>query len=73
MLKSAVQQASLGRDEELGAIQRLDEQARRLERRARGPGVEELIATERRMSPAYGGRSVFGEERPSPEDDSDVG
>ncbi|HEX3248229.1 MAG TPA: DUF763 domain-containing protein, partial [Pyrinomonadaceae bacterium] len=51
VLKSAVQQARLGRDEELGAIKRLDEQARRLERRARGPGVEELIAQERRMSP----------------------
>jgi uncharacterized protein len=69
VLKSAVQQARLGRDEELGAIQRLDEQARRLERRARGPGVEELIAKERRMSPAYGGRSVFGEEQPVPDDE----
>ncbi|MBL6614547.1 MAG: DUF763 domain-containing protein [Reyranella sp.] len=64
VLKSAVHQAKLGRDEELDAIKRLDEQARRLERRARGPGVEELIAKERRMSPAYGGRSVFGEEPP---------
>lgn len=69
VLKQAVQQARLGRDEELGAIKRLDDQARRLERRARGPGVEELIAKERRMSPAYGGRSVFGEEKPSPDDE----
>jgi len=69
VLKAAVQQAKLGRDEELGAIKRLDEQARRLERRTRGPGVEELIASERRMSPAYGGRSVFGEEQPSPDDE----
>jgi hypothetical protein len=69
VLKSAVQQARLGRDEELGAIERLDEQARRLERRARGPGVEELIAKERRMSPVYGGRSVFGEEQPVPDDE----
>jgi hypothetical protein len=69
VLKSAVQQARLGRDEELDAIKRLDEQARRLERRARGPGVEEVIAKERRMSPAYGGRSVFGEEKPVPDDD----
>ncbi len=69
VLKSAVQEAKLGRDEELDAIKRLDEQARRLERRARGPGVEELIAKERRMSPAYGGRSVFGEEKPSPDED----
>ena len=64
VLKAAVQQARLGRDDELDAIKRLDDQARRLERRARGPGVEELIAKERRMSPAYGGRTVFGEEKP---------
>jgi hypothetical protein len=69
VLKSAVQQAKLGRDEELGAVKRLDEQARRLERRARGPSVEALIATERRMSPAYDGRSVFGIERPSADDE----
>ena len=61
VLKSAVQQAKLGRDEELDAIKRLDDQARRLERHASGPSVEELIAEERRISPAYGGRSVFGE------------
>ena len=69
VLKSAVHQAKLGRDEELDAIKRLDDQARRLERRARGPSVEELIAKERRMSPAYGGRSVLGEERPLPDED----
>jgi hypothetical protein len=69
VLKSAVQQAKLGREEELGAIKRLDEQARRLERRARGPGVEQLIAKERRMSPAYGGRSVFGIEQPIPDEE----
>jgi hypothetical protein len=60
VLKSAVQQAKLGREEELGAIRRLDDQARRLERHASGPGVEALIAEERRMSPHLGGRSVFG-------------
>ena len=37
VLKSAVQNAKLGRDEELGALQRLDDQARRLERHAVGP------------------------------------
>jgi uncharacterized protein len=36
VLKSAVQKAKLGRDEELGALKRLDEQARNLERHARG-------------------------------------
>ncbi len=69
VLKSAVHQARLGHGEELGAIQRLDEQARLLERRARGPGVEELIAAERRASPGYGGRSVFGFERPAADDE----
>ncbi|MFZ5779072.1 MAG: DUF763 domain-containing protein [Pseudomonadota bacterium] len=67
VLKSAVQQAQLERDESLDAIRRLDEQARRLERHARGPNLEELIATERRMSPSLGGRSVFGEEQDADE------
>jgi hypothetical protein len=66
VLKSAVRQARLGNDEELGAIQRLDEQARSLERRARGPSLEMLIADERAASPHYGGRSVFGEEKLEP-------
>ena len=60
VLKSAVQKAKLGRDEELAAIKRLDKQARFLERRARGPSVENLIAEERERSHAYGGRTIFG-------------
>jgi uncharacterized protein len=64
VLKSAVQKAKLGRDEELGALQRLDEQARNLERHARGPSVEKLIAEEGDLSHSYGGRSVFGWEPP---------
>ena len=60
VLKSAVAKARLGRDEELAALKRLDAQARLLERSASGPAVEALIAEERRASPAYGGRSVFG-------------
>ena len=62
--KSAVAKAKLGRDEELGALRRLDEQARRLERHATGPGVDELIVEERQRSHSYGGRSVFGWEQP---------
>jgi hypothetical protein len=63
---SAVQKAKLGRDEELGALMRLDEQARKLERHARGPSVEKLIAEEGNLSHSYGGRSVFGwEPRPT--------
>ncbi len=60
ILKSAVQNAKLGRSEELAALQRLDEQARQLERHAVGPSVAELIAEERQQSHRYGGRSVFG-------------
>jgi hypothetical protein len=65
VIKSAVQKAKLGQDEELGALKRLDEAARRLEHFAKGPSVEDLIAEERARSHEYGGRSVFGWE-PSP-------
>jgi uncharacterized protein len=63
VLKSAVQKAKLGREEELGALKRLDDQTRRLERSASGPTVDQHIAQERRESHLYGGRSVFGWER----------
>jgi len=62
VLKSAVRKAKLGREEKLGALKRLDDQARNLERHARGPSVPALIARERDRSPSYGGRSVFGAE-----------
>ncbi len=67
VLKSAVQKAKLGQQEELFALQRLDEQARALERHARGPDVEEFIGKERGSSHSYGGRSVFGDEPPQAE------
>ena len=60
VLKSAVRNAKLGHQEELGALRRLDEQVRLLDRCASGPPVEELIALERHQSHNYGGRSVFG-------------
>jgi hypothetical protein len=60
VMKSAVRKAKLGNAEELAAIQRLDDQARRLERSATGPSVSALIAEERERSHDYGGRSVFG-------------
>ena len=63
VLKSAVRKARLGNTEELGALQRLDDQARRLEGAA-GPSVQEVIAQERERSHQYGGRSVFGWEPP---------
>jgi uncharacterized protein len=70
VLKSAVRSARLGNDEKLGAMRRLDEQARRLERHASGPPVEHLIAEERHRSHGFGGRSVVGWE-PAP--GADVG
>jgi hypothetical protein len=60
VLRSAVRKAKLGRQEELAALQRLDAQARALERHAAGPSVETLIRQERQSSHLYGGRSVFG-------------
>jgi hypothetical protein len=54
----------LGREEELAALKRLDDQARLVERHTSSPPVEALIAEERRLSHSYGGRSVFGWERP---------
>ena len=64
VLKSAVRKAKLGEREELDALKRLDDQARRLEQFAKGPSVEQLIAQERERSYLYGGRSVFGDEPP---------
>ncbi|QEX19956.1 hypothetical protein FRZ44_52710 [Hypericibacter terrae] len=66
VLKSAVEKARLGNDERLDAIRRLDEQTRRLERTATGPSLPAFIGEERRRSPEYGGRSVFGWE-PAPD------
>ena len=63
VLKGAIQNAKLGREEEMQAIKRLDDQARRLERTAHGPSVEAYIAGERAASPDLDGRSVFGWER----------
>jgi hypothetical protein len=60
VLKSAVAQAKLGRDEELQALKRLDDQARALERTATGPSFDAHVATERNRSASLGGRSVFG-------------
>jgi hypothetical protein len=60
ILKNAVARAKLGRDEALGALQRLDAQARQLEGYVSGPSVAAFIANERAQSPMLGGRSVFG-------------
>jgi hypothetical protein len=64
VLKSAVEQAKLGNDEKLGAIRRLDEQARRLESYVSGPSLDRHLAEERARSNEYGGMSIFGPEPP---------
>jgi len=63
VLKSAVQKARLGREEELGAVMRLDQQARQLEVWAKAPSFEAVLTEERQASSAYGGRSVFCRQR----------
>jgi hypothetical protein len=63
VIKTAVQKAKLGRDEELKALKRLDDQARHLERTASGPSLDTFIAMERSRSPSFDGRSVFGWEK----------
>jgi hypothetical protein len=62
-LKAAVQNARLGKEEQLSAIKRLDDQARQLEVWTSTSTFEALIAEERRASPALGGRSVYGWEK----------
>jgi uncharacterized protein len=59
VLKSAVCNARFGREEKLGALRRLDQQARALEEWAKEPTFEAVLAEERRRSPAYGGRSML--------------
>jgi hypothetical protein len=63
VMKSAVQKAKLGQDEEIGALKRLDQQARRLEKIATGPSLDAFVAGERLASSDLDGRSVFGWER----------
>jgi hypothetical protein len=63
VLKSAVQNGRLGHSEELQALKRLDDQARRLERTADGPSFDAFVAGERQRSASLDGRSVFGWEK----------
>jgi hypothetical protein len=64
VMKSAVRKASLGREEEMAALRRLDGQARRLENHVLGPTFDEHLAEERARSHQYGGRVVSGWEPP---------
>src|SRR5260370_9042026 len=56
ILKSAVQNARLGRDEEMQTLKRLADQGRRLERTAQGPARGSLISHRRPRTPAPAGR-----------------
>ncbi|HEX2146406.1 MAG TPA: DUF763 domain-containing protein [Pseudorhizobium sp.] len=60
VMKSAISNGRLGREEELQALKRLDDQARQLERYVTGPDLKEIVAGEFRNSGSLGGRSVFG-------------
>ncbi|MDB5438223.1 MAG: hypothetical protein JWM33_650, partial [Caulobacteraceae bacterium] len=62
-MRSAIRRARLGHGEELAALRRLDDQARRLEGVASGPSFTEKVAEEAMRSADYGGRSVFGWEK----------
>ncbi|OAV48727.1 hypothetical protein A6U98_17360 [Rhizobium sp. WYCCWR10014] len=67
VMKSAVQKGRLGREEELQALKRLDDQSRQMERYVTGPDLKEIIAGEFRQSADFGGRSIFGWEGPPAE------
>jgi hypothetical protein len=60
VMKSAVSKARLGREEELQALRRLDDQSRQLEKYVTGPDLKEIVAGEFSRSHEWGGRSVFG-------------
>jgi hypothetical protein len=65
VLRRAIEGARLGNGERLAAIRRLDQQARRLEGWVAGPELPEWIASERRASASFGGRTVFDDAKRS--------
>jgi hypothetical protein len=60
VLKSAMRKAKLGREEELSAIRRLDDQARKVEATTSGQSFDAMVSGEFDKSYLYGARSVFG-------------
>lgn len=60
VLKSAVSNAKLGKDDQLHALQRLDAESRRLEQFTEAANFERIVWQERAHSASYGGRSIFG-------------
>lgn len=73
VMRSAVGRARLGREEELQALRRLDDQSRQLERYVTGPDLKEIVAGEFLRSHEQGGRSVFGWEQPAREETEGLG
>ncbi len=65
VLRSAVDKAKLDQEDMLFALQKLDQESRRLERAANGPPFEDFISDEFERSYENGGRSVFGWEPPA--------
>ena len=64
VMKSAVRNGKLGREEELSALKRLDAELRRVEDFAKGPSFEAFMERERTNSPTTaGGRSLAGKKR----------
>jgi len=68
VLKDAVARAKLGQSDRLSAIERIDQQARRLENQP-GPGFDTFVREERARSQTWGGRTVWDDrqaQRPHP-------
>lgn len=63
ILRSAVARARLGNDDRLAAIERLDQQARRLEGVTRGESFAAIVARERRTAHRRRGMTVGGAAR----------
>lgn len=62
VMKRAVEAARLGNADRLGALKRLDDAARRIDREAtsiEGPSLETHLDRERAAAETYGGRTVF--------------
>jgi hypothetical protein len=68
ILQTAVQKAKIGQSDRLEAVRRLSELAQRAEKDfTPSGGLEEFIEKERRDSWQYGGRTVYGREKPPTE------
>jgi hypothetical protein len=61
VLRSALDRARLGQADRLAAVQRLDSQARALERIATGVDFDTYLNAERARAHEYGGRTVLGD------------